>query len=45
MSRLNRIADARTAYEEALTFADNAVERDFLRTRPDQLEHRVDPSY
>jgi len=33
LRRLGRVADARTAYEEALLLTENEVERDFLAAR------------
>jgi RNA polymerase sigma-70 factor (ECF subfamily) len=37
MRRLGRDAEARTSYEEALVFTENAVEREFLMTRLSEL--------
>jgi RNA polymerase sigma-70 factor (ECF subfamily) len=37
LRRLGRTAEARTAYEEALLLTENALERDFLATRLQQL--------
>ncbi len=38
LCRLGRTAEARASYEEALLLAENAIERDFLATRLQQLE-------
>jgi RNA polymerase sigma factor (sigma-70 family) len=39
LHRLGRTDEAATAYTEALHMTDNTVEREFLRTRLDQLRH------
>jgi len=38
LRRLGRSADARLAYEEALMLTNNAVEREFLAERLQQLD-------
>jgi RNA polymerase sigma-70 factor (ECF subfamily) len=40
--RLNRVADARDAYREALLLTANTVERDFLRDRLDNLDRTLE---
>jgi RNA polymerase sigma-70 factor (ECF subfamily) len=37
LRRLDRTAEAREAYDAAITCADNTAERDFLRRRRDEI--------
>jgi RNA polymerase sigma factor (sigma-70 family) len=39
LTRLHRLDEARLAFQEALHLADNAVERDFLTTQLNRLDH------
>jgi RNA polymerase sigma-70 factor (ECF subfamily) len=42
LRRLGRLADARTAYQEALLLTENVVEQDFLADRLEQLRNGED---